>query len=295
MIPQYPIFSKLNIKNRDEIIELNSKYPPYSDFNFTSIYCWDTDETAEVSMLNNNLVIKLPGYLTGNKIVSILGNINIDASIKILLKDYPKLELVPQIIIDNISEFNDLKITEDRDNFDYIVNASDLAELSFHNFPKKRKMLDKFTANFPNIQSQIINLNDSEMIDRIISLFKLWSQNHGKSETESNSELIALKRLINNHGSFKESYALGLFDNKQLVGFNTFEIIDQEFGISSFQKGDANYDYIYVKITNELAKFLSPKCKLINFEQDLGFVGLRNSKLSYHPVEFLKKYIISTI
>jgi hypothetical protein len=31
-------------------------------------------------------------------------------------------------------------------------------------------------------------------------------------------------------------------------------------------------------------------CRFVNREQDMGVTGLRNAKMSYNPVKFIKKY-----
>jgi hypothetical protein len=33
-------------------------------------------------------------------------------------------------------------------------------------------------------------------------------------------------------------------------------------------------------------------CRFVNREQDMGVTGLRNAKMSYNPVKFIKKYRI---
>ena len=58
------------------------------------------------------------------------------------------------------------------------------------------------------------------------------------------------------------------------------------------EKADRSFDVIYTAINN---LFVSSACegyRYINREEDLGIEGLRKSKLSYHPVFLLNKYII---
>jgi hypothetical protein len=43
-------------------------------------------------------------------------------------------------------------------------------------------------------------------------------------------------------------------------------------------------------VNREFARLLFTDCRYVNREQDLGEPGLRNAKLSYHPVELVKKY-----
>jgi hypothetical protein len=43
-------------------------------------------------------------------------------------------------------------------------------------------------------------------------------------------------------------------------------------------------------VNREFARLLFGDCRFVNREQDLGEPGLRSAKLSYHPVELVKKY-----
>jgi hypothetical protein len=43
-------------------------------------------------------------------------------------------------------------------------------------------------------------------------------------------------------------------------------------------------------VNREFARLLFTDCMYVNREQDLGESGLRIAKLSYHPVELVKKF-----
>jgi len=51
----------------------------------------------------------------------------------------------------------------------------------------------------------------------------------------------------------------------------------------------------YQLVNREFARLLFQECKYLNREQGLGSMGLRNAKLSYHPVELVKKYLVTLI
>ena len=78
MIALFPEFSKIDISHRYEIEAITSKFEPYSDFNFVSLFCWDTDGSAAVSVSNDNLIIKIPDYINGIPVYSMLGDSKID-------------------------------------------------------------------------------------------------------------------------------------------------------------------------------------------------------------------------
>jgi len=49
---------------------------------------------------------------------------------------------------------------------------------------------------------------------------------------------------------------------------------------------------LYQLVNREFARLLFQECRYLNREQDLGDMGLRSAKLSYHPVELVKKYLV---
>ena len=56
------------------------------------------------------------------------------------------------------------------------------------------------------------------------------------------------------------------------------------------------YKGVNAYLINELAKILYKKgIVYINWEQDLGILGLRENKESYLPTRYLKKYSLSTL
>ena len=60
------------------------------------------------------------------------------------------------------------------------------------------------------------------------------------------------------------------------------------FGVH-YEKADINIDGIYSAINQEFASHLPEQYIYLNREEDLGIPGLRQAKLSYHPVLLLEK------
>ena len=58
-------------------------------------------------------------------------------------------------------------------------------------------------------------------------------------------------------------------------------------------KADPNIDGLYQVMLQEFLAHEGADFNYVNLEQDLGIEGLRKSKQSYHPVEMVKKYILS--
>ena len=64
MITNFPNFKKLGLEDKPLIESFVKRYLPYSDFNFVSLWSYDTDNSYEISYLNKNLVIKQDDYIT---------------------------------------------------------------------------------------------------------------------------------------------------------------------------------------------------------------------------------------
>ncbi|HDZ62888.1 MAG TPA: DUF2156 domain-containing protein, partial [Nitrospirae bacterium] len=58
------------------------------------------------------------------------------------------------------------------------------------------------------------------------------------------------------------------------------------------EKATPDIPGLYQVINQEFLMNEAVDCRFVNREQDLGVQGLRNSKMSYNPVRFFKKYQI---
>jgi hypothetical protein len=68
------------------------------------------------------------------------------------------------------------------------------------------------------------------------------------------------------------------------------ERLNRETAVCHFEKADPFMEGLSQLVNREFSRMLFNDCRYINREQDLGEPGLRNAKLSYHPVELVKKF-----
>lgn len=295
MISQFPAFCKLGIEHQDEINQITSRYEPYSDFNFTSLFCWDVDDTTEISLLNGNLVIRLPDYITGEPIYSLLGENQVDESLKDLLELTDSLSLVPSVTVAAIQS-HEFKVTEDPDNFDYIYSLQDLVDFAGKKYKVKRNKTNQFMRNY-EASLHLRNIQFSSKADREIAkaVFLKWAQERNRDENEIQNELLAIARVLEYSPDLNLTGVLVYID-QECVGFSINEIIDKEYSICHFQKALLEYEHLDVFISNLVAKeLLHFGCTYVNWEQDLGIEGLRQLKSSYQEYSFLKKYKVSSL
>lgn len=293
-------FKKLSIADKEKIEATVQPYEPFSDFSFLSLYTYNTHDTIEYAYHGNNLVIKFEDYDDNSNFYSFIGTDHVLETTKLLLELSvaeglrPSLDLLPEITVNaDPLMFKNFSIEEDRDNFDYIVSAKDLAALKPEKLPKKRKLVNRFLDLYPECSSKLLDINDPATTTALLSLFDQWALVNKKSVEETQTEKIAIKRLLNNVNNLGNVFCLAIYEKDMLIGFNTFELTNNKYGISSFQKAIKDYTGIYAYMTQQMAKVLNERgCEYINFEQDLGIDGLRSSKLSWHPIKYLKKYTV---
>lgn len=299
MIPEFPLFKKIELSDKHDIEKITSQYPPYSDFNFVSMWCWNTKEQLKISQLYGNLIIYFTDYITDEPFCSFLGNNKITETIR-KLHEYcknnkikPDLSLIPEHSISELLQ-EDVKIYEDIDNFDYVYDLNKIQSYTGSQFSQKRNKVKVFLKKINNPIIKILDLKDHNIKKQILTLNEYW---YTKKTTKDlnfkiKNELLATERFFS--GNFKESLAIGLFQNDKLIGYSIYSILSYcNYATSHFCKADTSYTGIYDYLIQESAKILfSKNCNFLNYEQDLGIPGLRASKKSFAS-SYLRKYKIS--
>lgn len=297
MIPEFPNWKELELSDRELVERVTSKYPPYSDFNFVSMYSWDVNGEMRISRLNDNLIVRFTDYLDGSPFFSVIGDNNLEDSIKKLLQysknehDKNDLRLVPQHVASQLNKL-DFSLEQDKGANDYIYEVEHLANM--HNWPQHSsgKNVRSFTKNYPNyvVKHECLeNVNENEYLD----MFIRWAKSKDIDGYLGLNEYKALDRIFEtNHYRLN---AVSVYVDGVMVGFTIYEIVSPKYAISHFAKADTDYHKAVGDILNwEEAKILKEKgVKYFNWEQDLGIPGLRKSKEKYQPISYLEKFKIS--
>ena len=300
MIPQFPNFKKLELKDKDEIYRLTAQYPPYSDFDFVSMWSWDFKEEIRISSLNGNLVVKFTDYVTGEPFYSFLGTKEVNATTDILLKKsseeglVPRLKLIPEIVIHEL-DMTIFFAKSDPDHTDYVLSTDLLATYEGYEYASKRRAVNQFIHHTEKARFAILDLELPETITEMTRLFLLWLEQKNISVVEDH-EFTAFQRCL--ESPFRsELIAAGLYIDQILSAFWLIGSLGNSFAISHFEKADTkSHIGIFPYLKQQAGKELREKgIRFINLEQDLGILGLRQNKKSFNPVMFLQKYAIEAV
>ncbi|HUA13105.1 MAG TPA: phosphatidylglycerol lysyltransferase domain-containing protein [Candidatus Sulfotelmatobacter sp.] len=292
MLQKYPLFSRLTIEDKKSIEKIVEKFDPYSDFNFTSLFSWD-DGTTEISLLYDNLIIKMSDYSSSKTIYTLIGQDKIDETLLSLFGRTNKVDLVPEVVIKNINKPDLFAIKEDRDQFDYVYNIPEQINLTGGAFKLKRNKLNHFMKNQSgDMAVKKIDFRSKSIRSDVMSILKQWTTEREVQGKESARELEAIRRLFDYSQSLNLSGVI-LYIEGAAVGFSINEAVQKDYAICHFQKALYVFKHIDVFLSNITAKEMKHfGCKHINWEQDLGMPGLRRLKESYKPDFYLKKYTI---
>lgn len=297
MITQFPDFRPITIESRETIEKYTSKFDPYSDFNFFSLFAWDTTNERLFCELNGNLVVLITEYNTEEPLLSFLGNNKPTETALSLLKYAEQnnllatLRYIPEISTVDMDEAR-LIIQEDRGDFDYIFSVSAMNSLVGKKYKNKRQLHKWFISDNPDavfVHKDISCITNKQEIEDTIKQWEEKKQSD-KKDYDLEHEIIAIDRLLQVKGDgLLKVFSVVL--NGKIIAFSIDEILSNGFAISHFSKADTSHrgvnEFLNTGITNF---FLEHGVELWNWEQDLDLEGLRYSKMLYRPVSFLKKF-----
>jgi hypothetical protein len=299
MIPQFPKFTKLDLNHKSVVDEFFQRFPTYSEFSFANMFVWDIAKPVMLSILNENLIIQFLDFKTKKYYLSLIGNNKIDDTIQELIHYsinnnlHPSLNTVPEHVISQVKNSRLFDIDEDRDNSDYIISVPLLASLEGSDIEGKRQKVNHFiNTNKDKVVFHKLDLSDQNTIFQIRSVIENWTTPLKKLPNDIIAEFAAIEKAIMHHASIKlEAYGVSI-DGK-LEAFSIIEKVHDRTVIGHFEKGNRDYAGIYEFMNHSLCRHLSDEgYEYLNICQDMGDEGLKDSKMSYRPIKFHKKFSV---
>lgn len=212
------------------------------------------------------------------------------------INNAPVISRITEDAKEFISEhFNGLfDFSLDEGSFDYIYDVESLAYLKGKKLSKKRNHVNGFLNSYDNWHIEEISFDN---LLKCRDFLKLWYADKMASETtEGIDSLLAEKKsLFNVLENYEHIMADGivLFVGNEVIAITIGQRISENTYDVVFEKADDKIKGAYNMINREFARYIMTKykdVKYINRENDLNISGLRKAKMSYRPVELLKKY-----
>jgi len=178
-------------------------------------------------------------------------------------------------------------VVEDRAVSNYLYSAQALAQLKGRKYAKKRNLISQAKTLYSWTSA---SLSKSLLDSCFAVLDSIMKEERPVLEGMLGRELAALKYTLEHFEEFQQQGLLITVDGRP-VAFSIFEPINPATVAIHFERALRSYKGMYQVINWETAKVIAEQgFEYINREEDLGDPGLRDAKLSYHPVQIIPAY-----
>lgn len=179
-----------------------------------------------------------------------------------------------------------------RDSYDYIYLREQLATLAGRKYQSKRNFASRFRA-LPGWVYEPIAAGTPQFARQIaecIEMTDLWCRQNGCIHSVSmQTESCATRKAL------RWFEALGLRGGLlrlqgKVVAYSVGEEINSDTFIVHVEKAFSDVKGAYQVINQEFILHEAMRCTYVNREDDAGDEGLRQAKLSYHPIFMEEKF-----
>lgn len=289
------MWKKITLESKDSIDEYTKGRFDISDNTFTNLFLWSFGEDAEYKIQDEILLLKgvydgqvyyhmpIPKYdkyedeITLGKMVNIIEDI---------LKEKAPILYFTEFWVEKLKNY--FKFTEARYLEDYIYSVESLAYLKGRNYAKKKNRVSNFKRNYNYTYEKITEEN----LQEVIEFQKLWAKlNIDKDQEVLISETMGIIEVLKN---FKHLDVIGglLRVDGKIVAYTLGEELNEKMFVIHVEKALIEYIGSYQAINMIFLQEEALKYEFVNREDDFGDEGLREAKMSYRPINLLKKFNI---
>ncbi|HNV69215.1 MAG TPA: phosphatidylglycerol lysyltransferase domain-containing protein [Candidatus Ozemobacteraceae bacterium] len=266
-----------------------------SDFACYNLMGWYLERPPMVSRFGDQIILDVEGPGGTHLYLPPLGHGSPLPAIQAILRHQAKfggelsIGYVPEALLAQIKDDPALdRVEEQRDEFDYLYDRHELAELAGRKFHQKKNFVNRVQQSH---NPQVEPLTPDNLC-QVMTYLDAWYAEHAAHaavDLSTRLESLAAGRALPNLGHLG---GIGLVVRiaGTIEGVTVASPVHDGCWIVTLEKANREIKGLYQFINWSLANHLPDNVKLINRETDLGIEGLRSAKLSYHPVGFEKKY-----
>jgi hypothetical protein len=176
-------------------------------------------------------------------------------------------------------------VIERRDWYDYLYDSRDLIELKGRKFHGQRNHISRFDREYPH--HEYLPLTDIEAAKAFLDRFY---KQRPPGDHINRFERTVSYEVLEHWDTYGQLGGVLTVDGG-IVSLSVGEVLGDTLFVH-IEKADASFAGAYQKTVNSFAAMYGGGVRYINREEDMGIEGLRRSKLSYHPVALLEKYMV---
>lgn len=287
-IPPYPASRPLDITDKAFLDRLcDDLQPRISELTFAGLYLFRRAHEYRLTSAADSVIVMGKGYNGADYFLPPLGG-EVAQALKVMFADGQILYGADDQFADRFFSPDTVQITDLRDSCDYLYLRDELATLPGSRYHRKKNRISYFTRR----HKYTVALYSREHLKECLKLLDALAQRSG--DNISNSLRMELEATYEGLECAEELGLEGVVIsvNGIVAAFALGERLNRDTAVCHFEKADPFTEGLYQLVNREFARLLYLECRYLNREQDLGDVGLRSAKLSYHPVELVKKYLV---
>ena len=278
MIAEYPDSAEISIDMRPV---LHPKFQVLADgiseFTFSNIYLFRRTHNYRISQLKDGLFVII-GRDKENPFFMLPFGLPDENILKELFNNHHAMKNATGEQAEKLASLG-YSVSEDRDNFDYLYSREDLVNLTGRKFHKKKNLLNIFVKNNECQAKPLLE----EYRDDAMKILQQWKKQHDEP-----NDFLAAKEGLEEMWTLQLCGGIFYIDGQPVAYCLGEELALGRSFVINFEKAVLAEDLkgIYQYINQAFASILPEKYETINREQDLGDSGMRQSKMSYRPVDF---------
>lgn len=285
-VPQYPQFEKISLDHQDELTPCFAGLDHgISEFSFAGIYLFRNTYNYHVAFIERSLLI-IRGEKDGQTFYALPMGLPRDRGLlKQLLEEVDYFKGLSEAYAEENRvwfEQHRRVLCEDRDNFDYLYDRQSMVDLAGKKLQKKRNQVNGFLNTYPN--HELHQLDSANTADARLVLDEWVVGKDAAGEYAASLEALEYRERLGLKGAV-------LYVDGEPVGYTMGETYcGGRMHVIHIEKARPGFHGAYQFLNQAWASTLPTTVELINREQDLGDLGLRQAKMTYRPVGFVKKY-----
>ncbi len=285
-IPRYPATRPLALAHKPLLDPLFAVLQPrVSELTFANLYLFREAHAYRLTLVEDSTVVLGQGYGGEEYFLPPLGG-DVAGVLRLLLERGMTLYGADEPFAARYLAGEGVVVEEDRDAFDYLHLRKELAELPGNRFHKKKNRINYFIVR----HSFSVAVYGATHREGCLALLGEWRRVRGgidspslELETKAAAEALLLTDRLGLEG-------VVVLVEGRVAAFALGERLNRDTAVCHFEKADPFMEGVSQLVDREFNRLLFADCTYTNREQDLGEPGLRAAKLSYHPVELVKKF-----
>ncbi|MEG1999773.1 MAG: phosphatidylglycerol lysyltransferase domain-containing protein [Evtepia sp.] len=273
--------------------KLNSAQIPLCEYSFPVLFCWRNAFKQKICLLKERLLTRLDSNIGGSYLWPV-GTGALEPAFAALTEDARARQTTLRLVCLTQTHCQLLErlfpgrfsYSETCSGPDYLYDIQKMVDLSGKKLHAKRNHIRRFEDVCPNWTFHRMTEKD---IPDCLALDEIWAEASGKSTQERAAlwDALTLQTKLGLDGGIIRD------GTGTLCAYTLGAALTQTIYDVHFERARPDLQGAYALINREFARFVKaryPNISLLNREDDMGLPGLRQAKLSYHPLRLERKY-----